>query len=74
MQLTKEERIFIVKQFHEIKRVRETIKQFWATYKKRSVAAKTVSRTVIKFEHHETVQNRNKGNLRKFTKRTQENI
>ena len=74
MQLTKEQRVFVVNTFNETKNVNTVMERFIRTYE-RTLAAKTVRRTILKFQEHRTILNRNKGNSgRLITKRTAENI
>ena len=74
MQLTKEQRVFVVNTFNETKNVNTVMERFIRTYE-RTLTAKTVRRTILKFQEHGTILNRNKGNSgRLITKRTAENI
>ena len=74
MQLTKDHRFFVVNTFNETKNVNTVMERFIRTYEK-TLTTKTVRRTILKFQEHETILNRNKGNSgRLITKRTAENI
>ena len=74
MQSTKEQRVFVVNTFNETKNVNAVMERFIRTYE-RTLTAKTVRRTILKFQEHETILNRNKGNSgRLITKRTTEKI
>ena len=74
MQLTKEQRVFVVNIFNETKNVNALMERFIRTYE-RTLTAKTVRRTILKFQEHGLILNRNKGNSgRLITKRTAENI
>ena len=71
MQLSKEERVFIVTAYSDIKNVSSVVQQFQYRFEGRSVTRKTVRNTVIKFSTHGTILNINKGNSgRRITKRT----
>ncbi len=76
MQLTKDQRIFIVSRFkliHNYDRVRTEFLQMFP--ERNSLSWITVRRTVEKFNDHGTILNRNKGNSgRRKTGRTEENI
>ena len=73
MQLTKEQRVFVVNTFNETKNVNTVMERFIRTYE-RTLTAKTVRRTILKFQEHRTISNRNKGNSgRLITKITAEN-
>ncbi|KAF2344404.1 Protein of unknown function DUF4817 [Trinorchestia longiramus] len=75
MQLTKEERIFLVITFNDIKNVTEVVQLFQNNFQGTSVRKLTVRKTVVKFSTHGTILNRNKGNSGgRFTRRIQENI
>ena len=76
MQLTKEHRVFVVNTFNETnltKNVNTVMERFIRTYEK-TLTTKTV-RTILKFQEHGTILNRNKGNSGGLiTNRTAENI
>lgn len=75
MQLTNEQRIFIVTTYGETKNVKATVQQFQAKYDGRLLSENTVRKTVVKFQEYGTIHNRNKGHSgRRLTKRTPENI
>ena len=75
MQLSKEERIFIVTADSDIKNVSRVVQLFQYRFEGRSVTRKTVRNTVIQFSTHGTILNRNKGySGRRISKRTQENM
>ena len=61
MQLTKEQRVFVVNTFNETKIVNTVMQRFIRTYE-RTLTALTVMRTILKFQEHGTILNRNKGN------------
>ena len=73
----KEQRVFVVNvvnTFNETKNVNTVMERFIRTYE-RTLTAKTVRKTILKFQEHGTILNRNKGNSgRLITKRTAENI
>ena len=62
MQLTKEQRVFVVSTFNETKNVNAVMERFIPTYE-RTLTAKTVRRSILKFQEHGTILNRNKGRL-----------
>ena len=76
MQLTKEQRMFIVRSFDTINNVTGVVRAYQEHFQERSVSRVTVvRRTIAKFCSHGTILNRNKGNSgRLVTKRTPENI
>ena len=76
MQLSKDQRIFIVLEFKETKSCEQVRRTFIEKFPKRnSPTKKTVYRTVKKFNEHGSIVNRNKGNSgRKITQRTEDNI
>lgn len=76
MQLTREQRVFIVLNYQETKNYEIVRRNFEQKYPERmSPTKKTVRRTVQKFKEHGTTLNRNKGNSgRKRTAITPENI
>ena len=68
----KEQIVFVVRTFNETKNANTVMERFIRTYK-RTLTARTV-RTILKFQEHGTILNRNKGNSgRLITKRTAEN-
>ena len=76
MQLTKDQRIFILLKFKETKSCKQVRRTFIEKFPQRnSPTKKTVYRTVKKFNKHGSIVNRNKGNSgRKITQRTEDNI
>ena len=76
MQLTKEQRIFIVLEYEATKNCEQVIRGFNETFPERnSPDKKTVYRTVRKINEHGSILSRNKGNSeRKITQRTENNI
>jgi hypothetical protein len=76
MQLTREQRIFIVLEFKETKSCEKVRRAFIEKFPLRSSPnKKTVYKTVSKFDEHGSILNRNKGNSgRKITKRTEANV
>lgn len=76
MQLSKEQRIFILHKFKETANVEHVRREFHLAYPQRDTPhRRTIHRTVEKFNEHGTILNRNKGNSgRRITERTQENI
>ena len=54
MQLTKEQRVFVVNTFNETKNVNTVMERFIRTYE-RTLTAKTVRRTILKFQVHGTI-------------------
>ena len=76
MQLTREQRVFIVLNYQETKNYEIVRRNFEQIFPERiSPTKKTVRRTVQKFNEHGTTLNRNKGNSgRKRIARTQENV
>ncbi|KAF2347128.1 Protein of unknown function DUF4817 [Trinorchestia longiramus] len=76
MQLTKEQRIFIVLEFKATKSCEQVRRAFNEKFPQRnSPHKKTVYRTVRKFIERGSIVNRNEGNLgRTITQRTEDNI
>ncbi|KAF2362282.1 Protein of unknown function DUF4817 [Trinorchestia longiramus] len=76
MQLTKEQRIFIVLKYETTKNCEQVRRAFNETFPERnSPEKKTVYRTVRKFNEHGNINNRYKGNSgRKTIQRTENNI
>lgn len=76
MQLTNEQRVFVVLNFNETQSCTQVRRRFQEKFPERnSPDKKTIYRTVEKFNEHGTILNRNKGNSgRRKTHRTQENI
>ena len=73
MQLTKEQRIFIVRSFDTINNVTGVVRAYQEHFQGRSVSRVTVRKTVAKFCSYGTILNRNKGSSgRLVTKRTPE--
>ena len=71
MQLTKEQRIFIVRSFDTINNVTGLVRAYQEHFQGKSVSRVTVRRTIAKFCSHGIILNRNKGNSgRLVTKRT----
>ncbi|KAF2362950.1 Protein of unknown function DUF4817 [Trinorchestia longiramus] len=76
MQLTKEQRIFIVLEYETTKNCEQVRRAFNETFSERnSPDKKTVCRTVRKFYEHGSISNRYKGNSgREIIQRTENNI
>ncbi|KAF2351627.1 Protein of unknown function DUF4817 [Trinorchestia longiramus] len=76
MQLTKEQRIFIVLEYETTKNCEQVRRAFNETFPERnSPDKKTVYCTARKFNEHGSISNRYKGNLgRKIIQRTENNI
>ncbi|KAF2368238.1 Protein of unknown function DUF4817 [Trinorchestia longiramus] len=76
MQLTREQRIFIVLEYETTKNCEQVRRAFNETFPERnSPDKKTVYRTVRKFNEHGSINNRYKGNSgRKIIQRTENNI
>ncbi|KAF2362035.1 Protein of unknown function DUF4817 [Trinorchestia longiramus] len=76
MQLTKEQRTFIVLEYETTKKCEQVRRAFNETFPERnSPDKKTVYRTVRKFNEHGSISNRYKGNSgRKIIQRTENNI
>ncbi|KAF2363789.1 Protein of unknown function DUF4817 [Trinorchestia longiramus] len=76
MQLTKEQRIFIVMEYETTKNCEQVRRAFNETFPERNLPdKKTVYRTIRKFNEHESISNRYKGNSgRKIIQRTENNI
>lgn len=76
MQLTDEQRVFVVKRYFQTRSYQQVQEEFRIRFPDRPVPQKTtIKKNVEKYEEHGTSQNRNKGHSgRRITVRTPENI